>query len=504
MSTEENEDQVQHVLPFAHNGDVDDIGDLKKFYHKFTELKNEENLPVSDFYVEPKLVALEVQLYYVSGVFQRAVTRGNGTAGKDITEYVAKINNLPQNIPTKISVVINGGVLILRNEFYAVNQLRENKHLPAYKTMMECINEVLAGDNLELVSEYNFRFYAWELIAMSYKSLIIPDQRDYLIAYHFTVPKGEECKNSDAIDRVINEIARNKTQLPFFINGVMIKQLEPKIKQALEDIEGPGKATCIWRFADNGLVRAIQSVTWETERSGKLLPILHIKPTILDGIMVRDIPLTNTKYLVDNKLTVGTKIRISRAGDNRPRIDEVVSSVGEVKLPKECDCCKHALNFDGLNLFCVNQDCQAVLEASLRYIICDLLHMHDFTDYNIADIVNSKTVVNLIDIFTPIDNHTESVTQEQLDRFVSRARDCNLVDVITMLGIPSMGKAISGKIAIEVESIQGLMNLLEDKEELEYLMINDTVKKELVSWYAIPEHRAFLKQLQTLQLTCCP
>ena len=495
----------RHIKPFYSLDEVKDETGLRRYWKRFSELRYQFSDTVVDrYYLDCKLTGVPVQIYYAHGDLVSALTKYDGRQGEDVTQAVLHLPNVPQRIKTSRTVIIRGEIVIHRDDFYILNQDRENDGQSTFDTMTDCVVDTIHSNNTRLIAKYILRFYAWELFVVGSAELEQELQIQKLTYFGFNTPRGQLCSSVNEMLAFINEIARIRNTLPYEINGVVIKQNDPIYRKAIGVRNGIELSKCVWRFNSGGAACVLDDIQWKILRTGRVLPIGYIKPVSINGVLVSDISLRSWTYVKDQRLGIGAKVVLDRSADNAPTIIKIIRPGNYQEVPEVCPCCGSKLIHSRENVYCTNPDCPAILEASLNFIVSyEALDYKEFTPELVHEAVQSKTITSLLDIFTTLESKSDKVPQADLDRLVTKMRSINLMEFIIMLGIPGMGRAIAGKLAVEVGNVAGFIRILNNDEYFRLLTISSVVKKYLAEWYSVPEHKEFLEKVKALELPRC-
>ena len=493
--------KVRHPVRMYSLENVFDSTDLKKFYKRFSGLRAE--MPdVDNYYLDCKMDGLSLDLIYHEGVLSTAISRGDGIIGEDLTQNALTIPNIPKRLHTKTNVIVHGEVVVHKSDFYAVNRERDLKGLEPFKNTRNYASGSLRNKDPEVTRERLLRFYAWELIVPEAKHYPFDEQIQYLIDLGFNTPQGQLCSSIEDILSFINDIARTRKDLPYSIDGVVIKQNTYEYRKALGwNRHAPLWATA-WKFTADDAVTEITRITWNMGKTGRLTPVAHLKPVNINGVLISAVNLFNAENIESNKLGPSAKVTICRSGDVIPKITQIHNPGTYLGLPEECPFCHQPLERQGADIKCVNPDCSEMLIASLSYIVGkDALNINGMSSAFARELVESGTVKSVIDIFSPLDNKSTKISQDELDTLVMRMRNVNTMELLIILGIPNIGRAIAGKITAEVMSIHGLIKALNDEKAMRLLPINDVAKRNLLTWYKHPLHRELLDKIAAMHLT---
>ena len=497
--------KFRHPIRMYSLENVFNSNELKKFYKRFSDLRRQFSATeVDQFYVDCKMDGLAVDLVYQEGRLTLGLTRGDGQVGEDVTANLLNIPNIPKRIPTKRHLLIRGEIVVHKSDFYAVNSKRETAGLKPFATTRNYAAGSLRQSDPKITKERLLRFYGWELLVLDKQYMTHEEQVKLLVDLGFNIPTGSMCYSIGEVISFINEIARIRNELPYDIDGAVIKQNRMEYRKALGwNNHAPLWATA-WKFTAEGAETIIERIIWNMGRTGRLTPVAKLKPVNIDGVMISDVTLHNAALLEEKKLGPGARVRIIRSGDVIPKISEIITTGVYLGLPATCPFCNATTQLVGTDLKCTNPVCEEILVAYLKFIVGkDALDIKGIGESFIREAIESKSIASFKDIFTPIESKSKSLSQDLLDLLVARVRNVNMVELLMILGIARMGRAIAGKVVMEVINLTGFIRLLEDSEQMRLLPIGESIKKGMELWYANPENRALIHYINQLQLPFC-
>lgn len=493
--------KVKHTYRMYSLDNVFNTTELKKFYHRFTALR--KDAPTDDvYYVDCKMDGLAIDLQYVDGIIAKAITRGNGIEGDDVTDNAMTIANIPKRIRTSATTFVRGEIVVHRTDFYAVNREREAAGLKTFSNTRNYAAGSLKQIDPKITAERHLRFYAWELIVVGKRRMCIDEQMTTCIKLGFNVPKGAVANSLEEIIGAINDIARERSKLPYDIDGAVVKHNHPDFQKVLGfNNHGPLWATA-WKFSPDGAETTIETIEWRIGRTGVLTPVAHIKPVTINGVVVSAVTLDNASTVHSKQIGIGAKVRVVRSGDVIPKIVEIEKPGKFEGVPAKCPYCGGAVVVEGADARCTNRDCKDRFKAQLRYIFGkDLFDVKGVGKEFIRAAVDSGTITSLRDIFLPLESKDpKNVSQELLDTMVTRARDVNFMELLMLIGIDGLGRAAAGKLAMEAEDIDGLLNLMQHPEIMQQLPIFNAIKQNTLEWYKVEGNADFLVYIRNLKL----
>lgn len=485
----------KHVYPMYSLNKVYDTVNLDKFINKVSDQGN------TDYLVDEKMDGCSVELIYVRGQLVNAITRGDGVGGVKVIKTALLVPNIPSRILPNELTVVRGEIMILKNEFNALNIRLENEKRKPYSTMRNCASGILQCTEPNEETIKSLHFYAWELIAPYMGTHDRYDDQQILLRMGFSIPDGTLCKTRNEVVNEIARIDRDRDSRPYGIDGVVVKVNNKDLAVKLGFTNHAPRFATAWKFMSKATVSTVKNIVWHVGRTGRLVPVAEIKPIVIGGATITKVNLHNSRYVLTNKLGIGARIEVARAGDVVPKVSQVLTPV-EPKLPETCPICGKPLISTEVDLICSNHNCPGILEAIIANLLNTLARVMRPKSRNAEaeELVKSGTVTKLSDCFVPMKNQSKKLKQERLDELVKLFRSVSLVDLITALGINALGRAAASRLAMEVLDLPTLIKYLEQEDLLAYAPIGETIKQNLKDWYAIPEHKTWLAELVKLKL----
>lgn len=497
--------KIHHVLRMYSLDNVFTQDDLKRFYKRFAALRHEKGVEsVDQYYLDYKVDGVAVELIYVRGRLVTAISRGDGYWGTEITQNVYTIANIPQFIRTKDTISIHGEVVVHTSDFYAYNREMEAQKKDTFASARNYAAGSLFQKDPEITRKRLLKFYAWGFFPLCKPTLPRDKQIEYLRTYGFNTPVGQICTSVNEMLSFINETARIRHTLSYEIDGMVIKQNNAEYQQTIGwNNRAPLWATA-WKFTADGANTTIRAIKWQVGKSGRLTPVAQIVPVTINGVTISECSLYNADVIEKNKVGTGSKVHVIRSGDVIPKIDNFLSEGKDVSIPTTCPYCGSELNRLAAELRCTNPECTGRFISFLSFVVSrDVLNIKGIGPALITEIVTSGTLTNFLDMFTPLVSKSNKVPQELLDKLVARMQTINMMELLIILGIPNMGRAIATKLATEVITIQGFIDLMHNELRLNSIYVNENTKRNLRLWYKNPKNQKLLEKLQELHLVNC-
>lgn len=336
---------------FAHK--YDRVGSLEKIHHT-SELDLFGNTKYS---LSSKLDGSTMVLYFVNGRFERALTRGDGQIGLDVTNKAVLIcNNLDNyfEIDGKpFTGAIRGEVVMSKDSFEKYKILH-----PEAKMARNVSTGVLnRKDNFEEDCKYidyvTYKILANEDVEEGYYN--IDYIRDQLEIWGFKVVSHMSCDLKCLTDEKMLDVFKSEYFSKYPTDGLVLTENICHIQSngaiAYNEIA--------YKFAAESKEATVTDVTWELSRTGKMVPVINIAPIELSGAIVRNVSGFNYKYIMDNKIGPGSVIKVMRSGEVIPYVTDILTESSSMNIPTVCPECGEPLSLSdtGVNLVCNNPKC---------------------------------------------------------------------------------------------------------------------------------------------------
>ena len=365
--------KVTHKIPLLSLSNVFNEEEIRKFDERIRK----ENIN-PDYICELKIDGLSISLTYEHGLLVRGATRGDGVVGEDITNNVKTIKAIPLKINRDIDIEVRGEIFISKKEFNKINEQREKDGLPLFQN---CRN-LAAGSVRQLDSSVtssrkldNFIYH-------------LPNPLDYGIETHeealefmkdlgFKVnPKRKFCHNVDEVLEFIEEITKIRPDLPYDIDGIVIKVNDINEQNSLgRTIKYPKWATA-YKFPPEEVTTRLKDIIFTVGRTGKITPNAVLEPVKVAGSTISRATLHNEDFVKEKDIRVGDIISIRKAGDVIPEVVEVKFNrrdkmLDKFKMIDKCPICgSDLIRVEGeANHYCPNINCAARNIESLIHFV---------------------------------------------------------------------------------------------------------------------------------------
>ncbi|WP_019584752.1 NAD-dependent DNA ligase LigA [Deinococcus apachensis] len=371
---------VNHPTPMTSLDNVFDDEELAEWQEK---LARALNLPPDydgfTYTGELKIDGLSVNLYYVDGVLQWAATRGNGVTGEMVTEQVLTVPGIPRELPGLTGELeVRGEVYMSRAEFAAYNARAEELGLPLLKNPRNGAAGALRQKDPEVTRTRNLKalFYALGRrggIPVRSQGEVL----EWLEGQGFPVSRySETFTGLEAAADYHRRMVTQRASFEFDADGTVLK-LNPLNLQAEAGFTSRAPRWAIaYKFPVEEVETTLESITINVGRTGKLAPLAHLSPRLIEGSTVSKATLHNEDYIRDMDLRIGDTVVVRKSGGVIPQIMRVVlekrpEGAEPYAFPTHCPECGHeAVRAEGdANTYCPNPACPAQQFERLRYFV---------------------------------------------------------------------------------------------------------------------------------------
>lgn len=344
------------------------------------------------FAAEEKIDGISMVLYYEDGILVRALTRGNGLVGNDVTANIQTIKSVPLVLPEPLDIAVRGEVYIPKADFKRINE-----SLPEDERAANARN-LAAGTVRRQKSEEAGRIpldmYCYEgfwgdkdltprdhlHILSKLKALGFRTNPD-LGFIDSTREKAEE-KLSDAglegyaygfdeLEEYIKRLTEIRPTLPHEIDGLVFKINELGVREEFGYTEHHPRWAIAYKFESPQTTAKLLGITMQVGRTGRITPVAEITPSLLNGSTIKRATLHNQEYIDELELALGDTVSITKRGDVIPAVEEVIEKNEEgnttFKIPLVCPVCSSPLEKKGAHLFCSNKHCPDKEKGALSF-----------------------------------------------------------------------------------------------------------------------------------------
>ena len=459
---------------------------------------------------ELKIDGLSISLTYEQGIFVAGATRGDGSVGENITENLKRVKDIPLSLPEKLDITVRGECYMPRASFNQVNLARQENGEPEFANPRNAAAGTLRQLDTAVVAKRNLATFLYQEAS--------PSTRDsqekvlnHLEQLGFVVnPRRLLAHSMDEIWEFIQEVGQERDQLPYDIDGVVIKVNDLAGQEQLGFTVKAPKWAVAYKFPAEEKEAKLLSVDWTVGRTGVVTPTANLTPVQLAGTTVSRATLHNVDYIAEKDIRKEDTVIVYKAGDIIPAVLRVVETkrVSEEKLeiPTNCPSCESKLlHFeDEVALRCINPRCPAqIKEGLIHFASRDAMNISGLGPSIVEKLFAANLVKDVADIyrltvedFLLLDGIKEKSAQK-LYQAIQASRDNSAEKLLFGLGIRHVGSKASQLLLQHFHSIESLAQA--NPEEVASIeSLGSVIAQSLQSYFETEGAKILLSELKEL------
>ena len=459
---------------------------------------------------ELKIDGLSISLTYEQGIFVAGATRGDGSVGENITENLKRVKDIPLSLSEKIDITVRGECYMPRASFNQVNLARQENGEPEFANPRNAAAGTLRQLDTAVVAKRNLATFLYQEAS--------PSTRDsqekvlnHLEQLGFVVnPRRLLAHSMDEVWEFIQEVGQERDQLPYDIDGVVIKVNDLAGQEQLGFTVKAPKWAVAYKFPAEEKEAKLLSVDWTVGRTGVVTPTANLTPVQLAGTTVSRATLHNVDYIAEKDIRKDDTVIVYKAGDIIPAVLRVVESkrVSEEKLdiPTNCPSCdSKLLHFeDEVALRCINPRCPAqIKEGLIHFASRDAMNISGLGPSIVEKLFAANLVKDVADIyrltvedFLLLDGIKEKSAQK-LYQAIQASKENSAEKLLFGLGIRHVGSKASQLLLQHFHSIESLAQA--NPEEVASIeSLGSVIAQSLQSYFETEGAKILLSELKEL------
>jgi DNA ligase (NAD+) len=504
--------KVRHSAPMLSLDNALNDDELRAFDRRVQELLG--GAPYR-YVAELKLDGLSLAVQYHNGVFARAVTRGDGMVGEDVTENARTIRSIPLNVKSRPSDwEVRGEVVMKSKGFEKLNVEREAQGLPRFANPRNAAAGSLRMLETAVTATRPLEFYSYLFLVNGGTAFESHwESLEALSAMGFKVnPIRAVCDNVDSLLEFCRIWEAKRDELPYEIDGVVAKVDSLAQQQALGWTSKAPRWAIAFKYPARQAETAVVSIGVQVGRTGALTPVAHLKPVTVSGVTVSRATLHNEDEIERLGVQIGDTILIERSGDVIPKVVRVVKQ-GEdrrpFQMPKHCPVCQGDIVREPGEAAsrCINTNCPARLKESvLHFAARPVMNIDGMGESLVDQLVERGLVKSVADIYKLTDaalielDRMGKKSAERITKNIEASKSQPLPRVLNGLGIPFVGERTATILADTFGSLDEIaaadMETLQQAEE-----VGPKVAHSIRRFFDEPRNRELVERLREAGLT---
>lgn len=506
---------VSHRIPMlslANTYSKDELQDFIDRMHRLTERE-------TAFSCEIKMDGVAVTVRFENGKYVRGVTRGDGKRGDDVTANIKTISSLPlqlyqKDVPNVLE--LRGEVFMPHEVFRKLNKLREEKEEPLWANPRNAAAGSLKLLDPQETSQRHLSIVFYGVAEDSSHQLKSQfDTHQYLQRHGLPIlPFIARCHNLEEIWSFAEKVRKERSQLPFDIDGIVVKVDDLLQQEHLGSTAKNPRWAVAYKFAAEQAVTKIHTISVQVGRTGVLTPVAELEPVFLAGSTISRATLHNEEEIQRKDIRVGDTVTIEKGGDVIPKVVNVHPSLRSPnsvpwKMPEYCPVCETAVvrSNEEVALRCPNLQCPAQqLGRLIHFASKSAMDIDGLGEKIMEQLLLREFVTQPSDIYKLTSNELMQLegfkekSVHNLLQGIEKSKQVSLSRFIMALGIKHVGSGTADLLASHAGDIQTLMNLSEE-DFLKIEGIGPIIATAVAEYFQDEKNRAEIQTLLDLGVT---
>lgn len=511
--------KVKHTTRQWSFDNVFDFTELQAWEEKLRRVleKSEEKKLNLTYVTEHKIDGLKMVLEYRKGEFFRALTRGDGVTGEDVTHTARTIKSLPLKLTSPVDLMCVGEVWLSQKDFIKLNQMRLKADEPLFANPRNAAAGSLRQLDPEVARSRNLSLFIYDIDKFEAGSARLKNPKtqweELSLLAKLGLPVNEyprECKSISEVEEYYQKWKTKHDDLPYGVDGVVIKLSDIYLQNVAGYTAKAPRFGVAYKFPAVETTTVVEAIELQVGRTGVVTPVAHLKPVLIDGSTVARATLHNEDQINRLDVRVGDTIILRKAGDVIPEVVSVLlplrpASAKKYVFPKKVSACGGDGSIEripGLAAYrCVSLDSDFLHRQKLYYFVSKTALNIDGVGPKIIDaLLEAGLVKNAADLFTlkeadflKLENFKIKSAQNAVEA-ISAAKTVTMSRLLVGLSIEQVGEETAKLLEDNFESIESLQRA--SYTELESIHgIGQVVAEAVVAWQKDKKEQSLLKRL---------
>ncbi|HPF52098.1 MAG TPA: NAD-dependent DNA ligase LigA [Draconibacterium sp.] len=467
-----------------------------------------------EYVCELKFDGSSISLWYENGELVRAVTRGDGEKGDDVTANVRTIRSIPLKLRGNdypSSFEIRGEILLPFDEFNRLNEELEAKGEPLLANPRNTAAGTLKMKNSSVVASRKLDAYLYYLLGEQlpadghFQNLQKAKEWGFKISEHTKL-----CKNLDEVFAFLRKWDSERFKLPVATDGVVIKVNSKNLQENLGFTAKSPRWAIAYKFKAESVTTVLKSVSYQVGRTGAVTPVANLEPVLIAGTIVKRASLHNADIIKNLDLHIGDSVYVEKGGEIIPKITGVDASkrhpmFAPVTFIQSCPECGTKLirNEGEAAHYCPNEDgCPPQIKGKMEHFVSrKAMDIDGIGEETIELLYSQNLAKNIADLYElkkeqleNLDRMAEKSAQRILDG-LEASKKVPFERVLFALGIRFVGETVAKTLVNKLHTIENIES--QTTEQLtEIDEIGGRIAESVVDWFSKPEHLQLIEKLK--------
>ena len=421
-----------------------------------------KNVGESSYFCEPKFDGASMNLLYEKGTLVRAITRGDGVVGEEVTDNVRTIRSVPLNIDYEGLIEIRGEVVIPKDDFEIINKERLEEGEQPFSNPRNAAAGSLRQLDSSVTAKRRLVFYPWGLGENSLSHPKLSEKMDFVYDLGFLKPPyAQECNSIEEIEAFYHKLISLRDEIPVMMDGMVIKVDEVSLQEDLGYTVKVPKWMCAYKFPAVEKVTKVNAITLQVGRTGVITPVAEVEPVEVEGAVISRATLHNFDEIERKGLMIGDSVILIRSGDVIPKITKVLTdrrngSEIAIERPMECPTCHSELLDEGTLIKCQNLDCpDRVVNSIIHFAKKGCMNIDGLGAKIVEILVKEEKIKDILSLyhlkFEDLEG-LEGFKEKRINKLLDAIADTKGVPLhrlISAMGIEHIGEVAGKSLALE-------------------------------------------------------
>lgn len=501
--------QVEHQYPMLSLGNTYSENEVQDFYERVRKTLNEQ----FELVCELKYDGTSISLMYENGILTRAVTRGDGVKGDDVTTNVKTIRSIPLKLRGNFlpKFEIRGEILMPWAVFDEINKERESQEEPLFANPRNAGSGTLKLQNSSVVASRKLDAYLYSLLGDDLPFTTHADGLNAAKSWGFKISDATRvCKNLAEVFDFIHYWDIERKKLPVATDGIVLKVNDFAQQKVLGFTAKSPRWAIAYKYQAEKALTRLNSVSYQVGRTGAVTPVANLAPVLLSGTTVKRASLHNADIIASLDLHIGDMVYVEKGGEIIPKITAVAlderTLVGEkVRFIKKCpECDADLIRYEGeAAYYCPNENaCPPQIKGKIEHFVSrKAMNIDGLGSETINLLYENGLIKNIADIYTlkiPDLARLErlgSKSAQNIKLSCEKSKEIPFERVIFALGIRFVGETVAKKLAYAFKTIEQIENA-SFEALIQVDEIGERIAQSVINYFADERNISIVERLK--------
>ena len=507
---------VKHDVPMQSLGNSYSEVEIQEFIDRICKELESDDV---EFVCELKYDGVAIAIKYENGLFTQALTRGNGLQGDDVSNNVKTIRSIPLKLkgdyPSTIEV--RGEIMFSNDAFEKLNEEMVANGDQPYANPRNTASGTLKLQDSSIVAKRGLDCFIYsninisQTIATHYEAVASLEQLGFLTPVVFD-NRFKICKSKDEIMDFIHYWEEKRHDLPFAIDGIVLKVNNLEQQKLLGSTAKAPKWAISFKYQAEQVETRLNNITLQVGRTGAITPVAELEPVLLAGTVVKRASLFNEDYIQNLDLRIGDIVQVEKGGEIIPKVTAVNLELRDPQnqkysYPTICPECDQSLERkeNEANHYCVNEtSCPPQVIGRMQHFISrKVLDIEGVGDETIVMLYTNGLIKEFIDLYSltyddliPLEGMAD-ISVKKLLNGLNDSKKQPFHKVLFALGIRHVGEVVAKTLARNFKSIDNLMAATSE-QLLEVNEIGKVIEQSILEYFSLSHHRELILRMKEL------